>query len=86
MLYGIRRDLQEQLATEGYPMRAYIPFGTEWYPYFMRRMAERPANAGFVVKALFRESPELGNYLLAVVIVLMALLLKRRRRKRTGGI
>src|SRR4051812_22001554 len=54
MLYGIRRDLQEQLVKEGYGMRVYIPFGTEWYPYFMRRLAERPANAMFVLKNLFR--------------------------------
>ena len=54
MLYGIRRDLQQQLMKEGYGMRVYIPFGTEWYPYFMRRLAERPANAVFVLKNLFK--------------------------------
>ena len=54
MLYGIRRDLQQQIVREGYNMRVYIPFGTEWYPYFMRRLAERPANAMFVLKNLFR--------------------------------
>ena len=54
MLYGIRRDLQQQLVKEGWGMRVYIPFGTEWYPYFMRRLAERPANAMFVLKNLFR--------------------------------
>jgi proline dehydrogenase len=54
MLYGIRRDLQQQLVKEGYGMRVYIPFGTEWYPYFMRRLAERPANAMFVLKNLFK--------------------------------
>ncbi len=54
MLYGIRRDLQQQLVQEGYRMRVYIPFGTEWYPYFMRRLAERPANAMFVLKNLFK--------------------------------
>jgi proline dehydrogenase len=54
MLYGIRRDLQQQLVKEGYGMRVYIPFGSEWYPYFMRRLAERPANAMFVLKNLFR--------------------------------
>jgi proline dehydrogenase len=54
MLYGIRRDLQQQIIREGYNMRVYIPFGTEWYPYFMRRLAERPANAMFVLKNLFR--------------------------------
>ena len=54
MLYGIRRDLQQQLVKQGYGMRVYIPFGTEWYPYFMRRLAERPANAMFVLKNLFK--------------------------------
>lgn len=54
MLYGIRRDLQQQLVKEGWGMRVYIPFGTEWYPYFMRRLAERPANAMFVLKNVFR--------------------------------
>jgi len=56
MLYGVRRDLQQQLVKDGYNMRVYIPFGTEWYPYFMRRLAERPANAMFVLKNLFMES------------------------------
>jgi len=54
MLYGIRRDLQAQLAKQGYGMRVYIPFGTEWYPYFMRRLAERPANALFIARNLIR--------------------------------
>ena len=54
MLYGIRRDLQRSLVKDGWRMRVYIPFGTEWYPYFMRRLAERPANALFVLKNLFR--------------------------------
>jgi proline dehydrogenase len=54
MLYGIRRDLQRRLAKEGWRMRVYIPFGTEWYPYFMRRLAERPANVLFVARNLFR--------------------------------
>lgn len=54
MLYGIRTDLQRQLAKDGYGMRVYIPFGTEWYPYFMRRLAERPANALFIAKNIFR--------------------------------
>jgi proline dehydrogenase len=54
MLYGIRRDLQEKLVREGWRMRVYIPFGTEWYPYFMRRLAERPANVFFIAKNLFR--------------------------------
>jgi proline dehydrogenase len=54
MLYGVRRDLQQQLVRDGWRMRVYIPFGTEWYPYLMRRLAERPANAIFILKNLFR--------------------------------
>ena len=54
MLYGIRRDLQEKLVKEGYQMRVYVPFGTHWYPYFMRRLAERPANLWFFVSNYFR--------------------------------
>ncbi len=54
MLYGMRRDLQKQLVKEGWRCRVYIPFGAEWYPYFMRRLAERPANAIFILKNLFR--------------------------------
>jgi proline dehydrogenase len=54
MLHGIRRDLQQQLIREGWKCRVYIPFGTEWYPYFMRRLAERPANVFFIMKNLFR--------------------------------
>jgi proline dehydrogenase len=50
MLYGIRRDLQRSLVAEGFGVRVYVPFGTEWYPYFMRRLAERPANVFFVAK------------------------------------
>ncbi|UCF18780.1 MAG: proline dehydrogenase family protein [Gemmatimonadota bacterium] len=52
MLYGVRRDLQALLVEKGYRMRVYVPYGTEWYPYFMRRMAERPANLLFVLRAL----------------------------------
>ena len=55
MLYGIRRDLQDQLVAEGYPVRVYVPFGTHWYPYFMRRLAERPANIWFFVSNFFRK-------------------------------
>jgi proline dehydrogenase len=55
MLYGIRRDLQKALHDEGYRMRIYVPFGREWFPYFMRRLGERPANVGFVLKALVAE-------------------------------
>ena len=50
MLYGIRRDLQQRLASEGYQVRVYVPFGQEWYSYFMRRLAERPANVWFLLK------------------------------------
>lgn len=54
MLYGIRRDLQRKLAEEGHPVRVYVPYGKEWYPYFMRRLAERPANVIFLTKNLFK--------------------------------
>jgi proline dehydrogenase len=54
MLYGIRRDLQEQLVAAGYPVRVYVPYGTHWYPYFMRRLAERPANLWFFISNYFR--------------------------------
>jgi proline dehydrogenase len=54
MLYGIRRDLQRQLAKDGYNMRVYVPYGKHWYPYFMRRLAERPANVWFVLKNLLK--------------------------------
>ena len=54
MLYGIRRDLQESLVSEGYLVRVYVPFGTHWYPYFMRRLAERPANIWFFISNFFR--------------------------------
>ena len=54
MLYGVRRDLQRQLVAEGYGVRVYIPFGPEWYPYFMRRLAERPANVLFLAKNFFK--------------------------------
>ncbi len=55
MLYGVRRDLQTQLVREGYNVRLYVPFGHEWYPYFMRRLAERPANVLFIAKNLLRK-------------------------------
>jgi proline dehydrogenase len=55
MLAGIRRDLQESLVAEGYPVRVYVPYGTEWYPYFMRRLAERPANLWFFISNFFRK-------------------------------
>jgi proline dehydrogenase len=55
MLYGIRRDLQAQLTAEGYRVRVYVPFGREWFPYFMRRLGERPANIGFVIRGILSE-------------------------------
>jgi len=54
MLYGVRRDLQRRLVREGYKVRVYVPFGAEWYPYFMRRLAERPANVLFLARNFFR--------------------------------
>ncbi len=56
MLYGVRRDLQEKLRRDGYNMRVYVPFGTQWYPYLMRRLAERPANMVFMAMSIFKES------------------------------
>ena len=55
MLYGIRRDLQAALVQEGHRVRLYVPFGREWFPYFMRRLGERPANLGFVMRGILRE-------------------------------
>ena len=55
MLYGIRRDLQTALRAEGYGLRVYIPFGREWFPYFMRRLAERPANVAFVIRGILKD-------------------------------
>ena len=57
MLYGVRRDLQDNLVKNGYNVRVYVPFGEAWYPYFMRRMAERPANFFFIVNNVVKESP-----------------------------
>src|SRR5215470_5288312 len=54
MLYGVRTDLQRRLVRDGYRVRVYIPFGNDWFPYFMRRLAERPANVGFILRNLFR--------------------------------
>jgi len=54
MLYGIRRDLQQQLVRDGYRVRVYVPFGEAWYPYYMRRLAERPANVFFILRNLFK--------------------------------
>jgi proline dehydrogenase len=54
MLYGVRTDLQRRLVKDGYRLRIYIPFGNDWFPYFMRRLAERPANVGFLIRNLFR--------------------------------
>jgi proline dehydrogenase len=58
MLYGVRRDLQERLGRAGFGVRVYVPFGTQWYPYFMRRLAERPANVAFVLRSILREGRE----------------------------
>jgi proline dehydrogenase len=55
MLFGIRRDLQQSLTDEGYRVRVYIPFGREWFPYFMRRLGERPANIAFVIRGVLNE-------------------------------
>jgi proline dehydrogenase len=55
MLYGVRRDLQERLVREGHRMRVYVPFGTQWYPYLMRRLAERPANVAFMTGNIIKE-------------------------------
>lgn len=55
MLYGIRRDLQAALVAQGYGLRLYVPYGRQWFPYFMRRLGERPANVGFVLRALIRD-------------------------------
>lgn len=55
MLFGVRRDLQDRLVREGYRMRVYVPFGTQWYPYLMRRLAERPANVAFLTGSVFKE-------------------------------
>jgi proline dehydrogenase len=56
MLYGVRRDLQDRLRRAGHRLRVYIPFGTQWYPYLMRRLAERPANIAFFLGNMIRES------------------------------
>jgi proline dehydrogenase len=56
MLYGIRRDLQQTLVNQGYRVRVYIPFGRQWFPYFMRRLGERPANVGFVIRGILKEN------------------------------
>jgi proline dehydrogenase len=61
MLYGVRRDLQEQLVREGYRMRVYVPFGTQWYPYLMRRLAERPANVAFITGSVMAEMAGRGR-------------------------
>jgi len=62
MLYGVRRDLQERLVREGYGMRVYVPFGTQWYPYLMRRLAERPANVAFITGNVLREMLNRSNH------------------------
>ena len=62
MLYGVRRDLQERLVREGYGMRVYVPFGTQWYPYLMRRLAERPANVAFITGNVLKEMLNRSNH------------------------
>jgi proline dehydrogenase len=62
MLYGVRRDLQERLVREGYGMRVYVPFGTQWYPYLMRRLAERPANVAFITGNVLKEMFNRNNH------------------------
>ena len=63
MLYGIRRDLQASLHGEGFRVRVYVPFGREWFPYFMRRLGERPANVGFVIRGILRRALKLARRL-----------------------
>jgi proline dehydrogenase len=53
MLYGVRSGIQRELVADGFPLRVYLPFGSQWYPYLTRRLAERPANAWFFVRSLF---------------------------------
>lgn len=55
LLYGVRRDLHKRLVQEGYRVRVYVPFGTQWYPYLMRRLAERPANVAFITGNVIKE-------------------------------
>ncbi|HVF38548.1 MAG TPA: proline dehydrogenase family protein [Gemmatimonadaceae bacterium] len=62
MLYGVRRDLQEKLVRDGYRMRVYVPFGTQWYPYLMRRLAERPANVAFLTGNVIKEMVGRGRH------------------------
>ena len=90
MLYGIRRDLQQRLLEEGYNVRVYVPYGDSWYPYLMRRMAERPANLFFITGSVVRESP-IGRIAKPKVIgagvlagVAAALAWKGRRNSRDG--
>jgi len=61
MLYGVRRDLQDRLVRAGFGVRVYVPFGTQWYPYFMRRLAERPANVLFLLRSILREGRHSGR-------------------------
>jgi proline dehydrogenase len=61
MLYGVRRDLQRSLVRDGWTVRVYVPFGAQWYPYFMRRLAERPANVLFILRSLVRERRDLDR-------------------------
>jgi proline dehydrogenase len=58
MIYGIRRDLQQEVRAAGHTLQVYVPFGTDWCPYFMRRLSERPANCWFVLRSLLAESSQ----------------------------
>jgi proline dehydrogenase len=88
MLYGIRRDLQLRLREEGYNVRVYVPFGSSWYPYLMRRLAERPANLFFIAGNIARESPlrrianpaAIGAGVVAGTLAVLAMRGRRRSR------
>jgi proline dehydrogenase len=87
MLYGIRRDLQQRLHDDGYNVRIYVPFGGSWYPYLMRRMAERPANLFFVTRSILQESPAsrfANPYAIGAGIVTGALMGLGLRKRRDG--
>ncbi len=60
MLHGVRRDLQAEMLRRGYRVRVYVPYGSQWYPYFMRRLAEKPANVTFILRSLLKEGAGAG--------------------------
>ena len=82
MLYGIRTDLQEQLVRDGYRLRIYIPYGTDWFPYFMRRLAERPANLAFFLRNLFPQ--KLASYYIVILNAEYFRLCGKRRHHLAG--